>query len=110
MNYEEMSDLEINKAVAKIIYPDSEIQSVVNNGDSVMAYRVDNGILKIDSFMFSPVESMVDAWPIINENKISMLSHRLDFTLYSFGQEHQVNHENPLRAAMIVFLMMKDAE
>ncbi|MBN5380733.1 DUF2591 family protein, partial [Serratia marcescens] len=55
------------------------------------------------------------AWPIIFENKISIIS------MYSGGDSWQVdagedeefvirNQTNPLRAAMIVFLMMKDVE
>lgn len=72
-------------------------------------------------FDFNPCNNPEDAWPIITENKISIMFDSTD-TRYEgeyhewcdaisscqkFGIQHQ---SNPLRAAMIVFLMMNEGE
>jgi len=62
--------------------------------------------------MFNPCNNPADAWPIIVENKISLFAIR--YTESMWQAEHPITgifkHENPLRAAMIVFLMMQEAE
>ena len=57
-----------------------------------------------------------DAWPIILENKIGIDTigfkggeERVwwaELAYDEYGSNHYAEHENPLRAAMIVFLMM----
>ena len=86
MRYEEMSDDEINAQV-----------TIIEQGPDV---------LTLVDYCNNPS----DAWPIILENKISIIApengikgwEALSLDCLS---EHEVN---PLRAAMIVFLMMKD--
>lgn len=69
-------------------------------------------------FDFDPCNNPADAWPIITENRIGIIpapdagkwksAHREvgeDDTPYHFTRS-----DNPLRAAMIVFLMMKEGE
>lgn len=56
-----------------------------------------------------------DAWPIIVENKINIEWHEWkggEFKPYAINNETMKSgyDDKPLRAAMIVFLMMKDAE
>lgn len=57
-----------------------------------------------------------DAWPIITENKISIYAMSETDARGKWGAEafypSETYHfnDNPLRAAMIVFLMMKDGE
>lgn len=116
MNYSELSDFEINMAVAHLLgatvetssnltacfKPDFEV-SVLSPGGPVSK--------------FDPCNSWSDAGPIIQKNNISILiddttkkwssASVQDFTnvsAYKFGN----CHENPLRAAMIVFLMMQE--
>lgn len=103
-DYSQMSDFEINKAVAFHIGLATVI--FAENGD------------------FAPCSNPADSWPIIIENKIAIIPDSADgewvafneFTLYegdwmfASDPERHVNGSNPLRAAMIVFLMMKDAE
>lgn len=68
-------------------------------------------------------DSWADAGPIISNNKISLHAPSITKTWMAefAGSDDDVNdgfhvdyfehhHENPLRAAMIVFLMMKDSE
>ncbi|EMX8465054.1 DUF2591 family protein [Serratia marcescens] len=100
-DYSNMSDFEINAAVATVKFGNWE-----SNAD---IYPL------ITSKRIDYCNNPADAWPIIIENKISIIS------MYSGGDSWQVDagedeefvlhqQSNPLRAAMIVFLMMKDAE
>ncbi|HHT1874489.1 TPA: phage protein NinX family protein [Enterobacter hormaechei] len=103
MDYSQLSDFEINQRVSNaipgrfIFYPD---------------YVWDSEWEKT----FDPCNKAADAWPIIQENRISVypqadyegsewLSSCIDSQL-----EVEVSDENPLRAAMIVFLMMQDVK
>ena len=121
MNYEDMSDFEINKLVAtheSLII--NESQSLSKSPSSVMVNDI------IQSFMFDPCNDPSDGWPIMDTNNISVTTDGCGFwnadilstinsddenvsfecfTLTGFTQD-----KNPLRAAMICFLKMKDAE
>lgn len=69
-------------------------------------------------FDFDPCNNPADAWPIITANRIGVIpapehgtwraAHRV------IGEDSNPRHftqdANPLRAAMIVFLMMKESE
>ncbi|MEY0266939.1 phage protein NinX family protein [Morganella morganii] len=114
--YRDKSDFEINKAVAVNI----------NGADAVVEKF---GILYINDedrsamVSFAPCNNPYDAMPIIIENKISLYAPRLNedwMAEYAGGTEgvndgfqvdyFDAHNQNPLRAAMEVFLMMKDAE
>ncbi|MDV5713864.1 phage protein NinX family protein [Enterobacter hormaechei] len=102
MDYSQLSDLEINQRVSNaipgrfIFYPD---------------YVWDSEWEKT----FDPCNKAADAWPIITENKISIYAMSEADARGKWGAEafypNEAYHfnDNPLRAAMIVFLMMKDA-
>mgnify|MGYP001073356582 CR=1 FL=1 len=87
MNYEKAGDFEINSAVKDILFGEHWITESV--------------LCKWD------FNNPADAWPIIVENKIN-----IDFQYGSWPtaeySEYIYTDENPLRAAMIVFLMMQD--
>ena len=114
MNYKEMSEFEINKLVAekqglyilknqcKDEHPDYSGVDVVDPGDNPDTSRY-------------PVEycdDPSDAWPIILENKISIISSNdgyyatddVDSFLEPDGKAPW--DKNPLRSAMEVYLMM----
>lgn len=116
MDYSKMSDKEINKHVAfalgcKEVVPDIFM-------DDNRRYEFDKPKNKSGNrFYFDPCNNPVDAWPIIHDNRIGVIpahcpgewkaAHRAvgdDGTPHHFTQ-----HANPLRAAMIAFLMMQDA-
>lgn len=65
---------------------------------------------------FDPCNNPADAWPIITENKISIYAMSETDARGKWGAEafspSEAYHfnDNPLRAAMIVFLMMKEGE
>ena len=124
MNYEDMSDHEINMAVTCI---ENNCQGWATTASNTGFYHCG-----VDGGGFYEVEcvdycnSPSDAWPIIVENKIS-ISHsialyRADALVYNskfdngfkiFKQDSQLgdtSSRGALRAAMICFLKMKDAE
>lgn len=114
MNYSDMSDFEINKAVGKF-FP----ELVIYNGDGKPVTLVsDPGAtytgVDFEEVEFDPCNSWSDAGPIIMGNKIclSCYPNRNDwdaFTLSDKGYAEETTYDaNPLRAAMIVFLMMKE--
>lgn len=96
-NYGEMSDLEVNKAVA------------VNIAFSSENHR--------EGFAVDYCNSWAAAGPIIEEKEISIVFDSDFFaeppcqwckTSTPCGEEYYGDRDKPLRAAMIVFLMMQD--
>lgn len=120
MNYEEMSDFEINMRVACSI----DNVSVDENGNPEYAIDCflpsDNGIsvnwmrCGNDEYeSFNPCNNPLHAWPIITASGIC--THNAKNTrsfASSFDSRGNLNRkwfcENTLRAAMIVFLMMQE--
>ncbi len=100
-DYSKMSDFEINKAVgltvgyATGIEPCFEVVIINKTGRP-----------------FDPCNNPADAWPIIVENRIAIRS----VDLYVGGHtwfaevygEPTVSDKNPLRAAMVALLTMKE--
>ncbi|AKA61205.1 hypothetical protein [Pseudoalteromonas phage H103] len=110
MNYESMSDFEINKAVANKL------------GLFVAAVAQDGIIVNGKSLSVDYCNNPSDAWPIITDNKISIMNDEStweasidfdgDLTLHGTDEilTKYYDHENPLRATMIVFLMMSESK
>lgn len=118
MDYSKLSDLEINLRVAEIIYPGKKFTEAYSFGDPdgprvqwIQGYAE---YLKLDY-----CNNAADSWPIIEDKKIC-----LAFDVFAepqdggawvaqpaYGWERErVRNDNPLRAAMIVFLMMQESE
>ena len=128
MSYSGMTDFEINCAVARALgmahafffskSEDSFCEEIEPNQRGpiwqskeylVNGYRVSNGNC------FNPCNSWAEAGPIIEKNRINMTSDASEhgkyrwWTVSSDDGKHAVNYvDRPLRAAMIVFLMMKE--
>lgn len=122
MDYSQLSDFEINSAVhnAKLKEP----YSLVFMGDDRIAWTKENGdqIIK-DKVPYTKngvhdyCNDWSDAGPIIVDNEISLNSYgsaweasfEHDAPIGAFGTDETVTsgyeHRNPLRAAMIAFLM-----
>lgn len=113
-NYREMSDFEINKAVA--------INSGFDESDVDLAYKGkpligvewndDTGMPVITK---DYCNNPSDAWPIIESNGISIYHFAEDARRGSWAADAPAGTpfsygDSALRAAMIVYLMMKDAE
>ncbi len=112
MSYEEMSNFEINKLVATLIgLKVSEFQ-YLDYCDR------DENVALLDRVNYQDTSADYcnnpsDAWPIIKKNLISVFCERQGqwVTEHTHGfSVIEVRSENPLRAAMICFLKMKDAE
>lgn len=126
MNYSEMTDFEVNCAVAwamgmshafffskseadfcEGIEPNERGPIWQSDKHIVNGYRVSNGNC------FNPCNSWADAGPIIERSGITVAcrgKYKSEAWDSSKGliDDAVVEHENPLRAAMIVFLMMQE--
>lgn len=110
-NYEEMSDFEINKAVALIV-------GVTFNEDGapVRFVECDTGAYAdFNEIEFDPCVNPADAWPIILKNCISLVWDCAEdgssdwWNAFDQFDDCRVQYQsNPLRAAMIVFLKMNE--
>lgn len=123
MDYSQLSDFEINKLVAKATGTQvEETYQFVNGGEDIADHM--SGIVlmrKITSNrkhwkLYDPCNNPADTWPIITDNKISIYAMSEADARGKWGAEafypNEAYHfnDNPLRAAMIVFLMMQDAK
>lgn len=129
MDYSQLSDFEINVAVFEAIHNGSPDYKEGENGDMVfVSFEGDivNGDaveVEVERGSFNPCANPADAWPIITENKISTMwmTAEKEWCAWSGGNLEEgcwewenipgyyFCGESPLRAAMIVFLMMQDA-
>lgn len=103
-DYSAMSDFEINKSVYESFGMDL------------------SGVTESNHYMYNLknyCNSWADAGPIIQDNDISLISRRANGEWKAelflcrkdiFDTYATCFQKNPIRAAMIVFLMMKDAE
>ncbi|MEX9948998.1 phage protein NinX family protein [Providencia alcalifaciens] len=111
--YTYLSDFEINKKVAECLGVEWFVTSTI----------WDELVVIVDGESFDPCNNPSDAMPIIIANKIAI------FPMETLGCEYwcaacnfqdigekeivwglEANNKNPLRAAMELFLLMKDAE
>lgn len=110
-DYSKLSDFEINKCVAKIHGGFALTLAVHNEPPSGKSF---------DPGRFDPCNNPADAWPIIVENSISIINDKdcfpratNDSFLFINDQFDDCIHwcdRNPLKAAMIVFLMMQESK
>lgn len=122
MDYSQLSDFEINKVVANATGTQvEETYQFVNGGEDIADHM--SGIVlmrKITSNrkywkLYDPCNNPADAWTIIVENKITIHAPMrydepqewLAFDVHDSDADFMDG--NPLRAAMIVFIMMQDA-
>lgn len=103
MNYEEMSDFELNEMVLVATKTNGEC----HDGSGEVYARDDRNILRLVDYCNNPS----DAWPIIFANKIWIQPDMIGdgfWYCYDCESEFSSKHKNPLRSAMIVFLMMQE--
>ena len=117
-DYSEMSDFEINKAVAVLENKDWVLLPCVDDALFVNVETEDKDCYEYDTHQYNPCNNPADAWPIIIENRIGLVpvftcnnrcfslepteKWRAEKTDWSI----EIEDRNPLRAAMILFLMM----
>lgn len=122
MDYGKLSDFEINKAVAEIaISGDWFLEPTDESPSWFFNLGVEGkNTVKLPDYCNSPD----DAWPIIVGKKLSLINaddkwlcvpedEPIDGVtgdaVHMIYSGDGVEHENPLRAAMIVFLMMQES-
>ncbi|EPJ3764098.1 TPA: phage protein NinX family protein [Providencia stuartii] len=93
--YTELSDFEINKKVAEKLGLD---------------YWGAEPNIYVDDYIYSPCANPIQAMPIINEYGISLIYQDRKFQFATNDGNIECCIANPLKAAMIIFLCMKDAE
>ncbi|HEK0386146.1 TPA: DUF2591 domain-containing protein [Proteus mirabilis] len=111
--YTELSDFEINKKVAENL----KLNTIAYERTEIVLFD------DMDATPFDPCNNPTDAMPIIIENNISLHAPRLregwmaeytgsgDDVNDGFQADYFDSHnKNPLRAAMEVFLRIKDEE
>ncbi|MGL4751469.1 MAG: phage protein NinX family protein [Aeromonadaceae bacterium] len=111
MNYEKASKFEVNAAVSKyVLWKNRQCEEIDCNDKTGIVSWADGA----NWHEFNPHDNPSDAWPIIMENKIAVMpwnSQEWQAFIMKDGElTLRVRHSNPLRAAMIVFLMMQEAK
>jgi hypothetical protein len=113
---EQLSDLQINRIIAFEANGRKPNKSVMKHQDSGLCatnYKddavsiCDNGDLGFYNYCNDPSDMM----PLVFESRITIDYHICDLAqCYKYtenGAEHTVEHSNPLRAAAIVYLLMR---
>lgn len=125
--YDEKTDLELSAMVAKLIYDECIIY-----GDNVFVRTEYDGDSVISIGGIFSINNPADMWPIMFAKNISVINIKnttqwfactdvefenicmspdgSDSGISSMYAKHEHYCTNPLRAAAILFLMMKDAE
>ncbi|UFH69539.1 phage protein NinX family protein [Morganella morganii] len=115
--YRDKSDFEINKAVAEHYltraYRFNSESETVELIDIDLSCEFGSKINKVDTQVvgtFDPCNNPADAMPIIIENGISLISDWNEIGVWgaTYHPWWTSENKNPYRAAMEVFLMMKN--
>lgn len=117
MDYSQLSDFEINVMVFEALYRGSPDCKEGDVGEMLFVSFevdvVDGDMVEIEVVRgsFNPCNKWSDAGTIIADNGINILWDWNENGLHgaSANPIWEYEHENVLRAAMIVFLMMQDA-
>ncbi|HHL6261746.1 TPA: phage protein NinX family protein [Klebsiella pneumoniae] len=110
MDYSKLSDKEINKQVSfalgcKEVMPDIFM-------DDNRRYEFDKPKKRSgNQFYFDPCNNPADAWPIITSSRIGIVPGTATdkWAAHHGDWDIAIADVNPLRAAMIIFLMMQDS-
>lgn len=117
--YRDKSDFEINKAVADFYltreYRFNSADKIVELMDIDLSCEFGGEINLKDKYVtgtFDPCNNPADAMPVVFENKINLkhLANNTNNLVLANHKEYWCIRKNPYRAAMEVFLMIKDAE
>lgn len=110
MDYSKLSDQEINMAVAEIFHPDSVVIESKSRPPSACITG------HLPSLWVDYCNNPADAWQIILQSRISMVWDCAEdasaewWNAFDQFDDCRVQYQsNPLRAAMIVFLMMQES-
>lgn len=126
MDYSKMSDFEINCEVARaadlegMMFFDVDSSFCAGPVWNVPSGVTEDGIKISRGNPFNPCNSPADAWPIITENNITIilesegepcaLGEAAVGICFEMEFKHIWQGDNPLRNAMVVYLMMQEAK
>ncbi|MBP2156892.1 phage protein NinX family protein [Erwinia rhapontici] len=103
MEYSKLSDFDIDEAVAKIKFPGLKVTNFA--GEAVVWFG------NLETRVVRYCNNAADAWPIILQSRLYIDPIYIkDWCVTSECDSYREIHANPLRAAMIVFLMMRESE
>ena len=112
-DYSKMSDFEICELVAQfVLWKKRDCEEIHADSDRKIVSWADGA----NWHDFDPCNNPSGAWPTILENKIAVLPwNGSEWQAFlslggADGVRFRTMHKNPLRCAMIVYLMMKDEE
>ncbi|EIC6851775.1 DUF2591 family protein [Salmonella enterica subsp. enterica serovar Johannesburg] len=114
MDYSKLSDFEINRRVFESKTGLQTLGYPHNYDKRSCGHKDINGNYQ----WFAPCNNAADAWPIIVENSISLILDNPSSAMATsncvgwYSDEDPTIHasnQNPLRAAMTVFLMMQES-
>lgn len=112
MDYSKLSDFEINCSIAEMTghKPLSEEQGYAGLQKGNITAAIVRGPSKIGGF--DPCNDPADAWPIILSSRIGVVPGTATdkWAAHHGDWDVCIADENPLRAAMIVFLMMQESK
>lgn len=108
MNYSKLTDGEISVLVGRIENPKHKVELGEINPKSATIFRGFGRV--IHRFSFCPCNRSEDGFRIAIRERISLTPHGKTSWRASHESGVSASNRNPLRAAMIVFLMMKEAE
>lgn len=123
MNYEEMKPWQICQLVHNHAVCNGEFEVTFENNGCQWKYKDQSQSSEVFEFTMNESKGRVKgytseiehAWPIIKENKISIITVGAEWEAHRFSdlildEEFNTTNKDPLVAAMICFLKMKDAE
>lgn len=112
MDHSKLSDAEV---AAKVLI--AQGYKLIDDGYGYSIYisdsgRKDTGPKASKQFLFDPCNNPADAWPIILCNRITLMPASKGDKWMAQVFDHAIADvsTNPLRSAMIVFLMMQESE
>jgi len=108
-DYGSWTDLEVNKAVASLDGMGRVFNQADISNNAIDCYGSSGNYYGTVDYCNNPS----DSWPIIQRNNIATQPRPSSEEWFAFSiceSEFEVSDKNPLRAAMIVCLMMNEAE
>ncbi|HAJ7022767.1 TPA: DUF2591 domain-containing protein [Escherichia coli] len=110
MDYSQLSDFEINRMVGDIIFKGLWASKPETSGNNTNKWYYGNA-----DTTFEPLNHLPDycndpsaSWPIIEKYRISILDQLTEWCVDAKGVS-PIFDTRPLRAAMIVFILMQEA-
>jgi len=103
IDYSKLSDFEINERVAKAL----RIPFETTYYDEVFTWD-DKQSGRFNTRKFNPCQNWADAGPVVEKYRIHLTPVDNGWFVSDMATTHWISDKNPLRAAMIIFLMMKE--